>query len=183
MAESPIDVLDTVRKKMGYRAIDPYKIADAPPLRDDGVFSDEAWETPAPEVPASPLVPPSVTTIGPTLEQPAPAPAQYQATLLVLDQNASYRGHAVELDGQDVNAIATIVLRAAKRQTDNLLNELTPARRKAAVSVDRATLPSVPAAPSKKRGRPEGSKDSKPRKRRAKPAESNAGAVDANATP
>jgi len=139
---NPVDVLDAVRRRRGMSPIDSGRIAGAAPLREDGFFTDDyPDEEPRdyPEVPASPLVPPSVSQIGPNVEQVqvqgAPLLGQLSAAvpgvnLAVLETQAHFRGTDVALDSQDVNAIATIVLRAAARQVQARLSELaTPVRR------------------------------------------------------
>ena len=168
MANSPVDVLNAVTRSRGKEPIDAYKIEGFDtPVRTDGPFGEDDDELP-PEMPQSPLVPPSVTSLGTTLENPTiperqvavPAPA-----LAVLNTKAHFQGTDVELDEQAFNEIATIVLRSAVRSAQNKMAALAG--------------PRVESAPAKRRpGRPVGSGDKQPRKRRR-----HAPAVDPAQTP
>ena len=157
---TPVDVGAYVRQRMGYPPINPF--LEGPPLRDDGPFAEDTGLDVAPEQPSlssSPLVPPSVTPLGPTLEQPEvgqAAPAGFR--LAILDGQANVWGTQVELDDQRQAEIITICLRAKQEQIENQVASLAGARRVSNPAVTHEPAPTY-VAPPKKRGRPRGSKN------------------------
>ncbi len=188
---NPLDVMNQVRQRQGREPINPFTIdgfgegTEPAPRTEAEIIADvrqEAKQGPMYEpdeerlgdtaVPASPLIPVTLKVtpqappqIVPTLPQGAEALLE----LMVVGEEAVYRGNPVKLDVQDQNAIATIILRAAQRRVNEQLAQVaggsakTGRRRERVMGVSpgKGTVPATDAAPSapKRRGRPKGSKN------------------------
>lgn len=142
---SIIDGLNELSRLQGRDPIDPTVIeGGAPPL--------DGYDDPHEEKPEEPTPLVRLARRVPVMDQPQADPPE--ASLCLVDHQASYRNQQVELSDSEFAAIASIVLRAVRRRLDSHYKELL-AKLPKRVRVSRTAAPEAPAEPvRRKRGRP-----------------------------